>query len=226
MSSINKQLTLASIIILAVSCLLVSETGCAQSTTPSPPNFTIQMPNNSTIKITIENQQFTNSNSVNAIVYFYQVKDHNAQNWLRYGSYYLQSSTDTTTITIPSVPDTQLFPSNIYSSILHNSTVLDFQLQALTGYYAVTNVSGAPAMISPAPQQWHTEITFNESAASEWSSTLTVDINQLALITPDSTYAAPEFPDVALLAVVLAAVSLLLVMGKRKVSLCCYAAHS
>ena len=54
----------------------MAESVYAQSTKPSPPEFTLHTPNDSTIQLIIKNQVFTNSESVNAIMYNYKVKDH------------------------------------------------------------------------------------------------------------------------------------------------------
>jgi len=183
MDRMRKHISLVLILFLAVVSLLLVETTLAQSTKPSAPKYNINFPNNSTIDIVIENQIFTKSNSVNSIIYYYRVKDHYSEQWITDKNYQLQSEYKTTTITIPSVPG-PLFPAMIFSTILNNSTLIDFQVQAQTGYYAIANKSGPPVLISPAPQRWHTEITFNESATSEWSSTLTVDINKMDLVTP------------------------------------------
>lgn len=193
MDKLGKYFSLCLVVILIVSSLFILESVDAQSASkPSAPEFTIEFPNDQTIQIVIENQAFTSSSSVNAIIYYYKVKDHNSQQWVIDYTYKLQSDSETTTITIPSVPG-PLFPPMIYSTILNNSTLIDFQVQAKTGYYAISNVSGPPALISPAPQQWHTEITFNESATSDWSSSLTVDLNEMAVVTPIVTPSPSTF---------------------------------
>ncbi len=198
---------------------MINSTNAQSIPKPSAPEFTIKFPNDQTIQIVIENQAFTNNSSVNAIIYYYRVKDHNSQQWLIDKDYKLQSDSKTTTITIPSVPG-PLFPSMVYSTILNNSTLLDFQVQAQAGYYAVSNVSGAPAMISPAPQQWHTEITFNESATSDWSSSVTVDLNEMIVVTPSATpNPSPSVPELSWFIVVLLLLSVFavaLVVRHRK----------
>lgn len=189
MEKINKKLSITLIIVMVLSSFTITQNICAQSTKPSPPQFTIQFPDDDTIQLVIENQEFTNSSIVNSLVYYYKVKAHNSEGWIKYGSYYLQSASETTTINIPPHPG-EMFPSPI-TGFLNNSTLLDFQVQAQTGYYAVTNVSGPPRFISPSPQQWHTSITFNESETSDWSNTLTIDLSTKTISNPNSTSSMP-----------------------------------
>jgi hypothetical protein len=216
----SKSATMLLIAFLAASSLIMVVTVHAPSTKPSPPKFTIQILNNSTIQLVIENQAFTRSSSVNSIVYYYRVKDHYSDRWILDGNYYLQSDSKTTLITIPPVPADSLFPSIISSTLLNNSTFLEFQAQAQTGYYAVTNVSGPPPLISPAPQQWHTEITFNKSETSDWSNILTVDLNEEIVVTPTPASTVPAFPAtlvfVASVGIALAVIGLLVYFKKRK----------
>lgn len=220
MGRMAKYLSLCLVVILAISILLMVKPTDAQSVSkPSAPKFTIQFPNSNSLQIIIENQIFVSTSTVNSIVYFYRVKDHYSEQWIRDSDYKLQSDSKTTIISLPKVPGTSLFPPMVYGSILNNATLIDFQLQAQTGYYAISNVSGPPALISPAPQQWHTEITFSESATSDWSSSLIVDLIEMAVVTPSATPAVPEFPITILLVAVLIAVSLLLVIGKRKLAI-------
>lgn len=220
MGRMVKYLSLCLVVILAISILLMVKPTDAQSVSkPSAPKFTIQFPNSNSLQIIIENQIFVSTSTVNSIVYFYRVKDHYSEQWIRDSDYKVQSDSKTTIISLPKVPGTSLFPPMVYGSILNNATLIDFQLQAQTGYYAISNVSGPPALISPAPQQWHTEITFSESATSDWSSSLIVDLIEMAVVTPSATPAVPEFPITILLVAVLIAVSLLLVIGKRKLAI-------
>ena len=59
----------------------MAESVYAQSTKPSAPKFSIQLPNNNTIQIVIQNQAFTSSSAVNSLVYYYKVKDHYSNTW-------------------------------------------------------------------------------------------------------------------------------------------------
>ncbi len=177
-------LILLSLIILGTNCL---EPVCAQSTKPSEPKFSIQFPNDSSIQIVIENQAFTSSSSVNSIVYYYRVKDHNSYQWIRMGDYQLQSDSQTTLITIPPYPcdlrDYLFRPS--MNNPLNNSTLLDFQVQAITGYYAITQKPGYMPGIPPVgPGDGYTEITFNDTESSDWSNPITVNIVDKITLSP------------------------------------------
>ena len=224
MDRLDKHLTLFLVVILAVSSLLMVNPISAQSITkPSAPQFSIQFPNNNTIQLVIQNQEFIPSSYVNSIIYYYRVKDPYSPRSSIDKNYVLQSNFKTTTLTIPSVPpDGMLFSRMVNSTIGNNSILIDFQVQAVSGYYAITQ---KPGPIPGGPVQYqspdgYTEITFNESQASDWSIPITVDLSKMVVVTltPTSSSSVPEFPITVLLIVVLAAVSLLLIIGKRKQS--------
>jgi hypothetical protein len=164
----------------------------AQSPKPSAPKFTIQFPNDDTIQIVIQNQAFTSSSSVNLIMYYYRVKDHYGQQWIEARSEgQLQSNSTATLITIPplagSVPKGSPFDP-FMNNFLNNSTVLDFQIQAKTGYYLVTQKPGYMPGIPPVgPGDGYSEITFNDSETSAWSNTVTVDLKDKIMLSPSPT---------------------------------------
>ena len=176
MGSISKSFSLLLILILATSVLIMAKPAFAQSTEPSPPNFTVQIPNAGTIQIVIENQAFTNTSSVNSVVYYYRVKDHNSDSWIKYGDYTLQSNSDTTIISIPPLPG---MPTSILSTPqLDSASLLDFQVQAVTGFYSVT---WKPGYMPDAPTQFQSgngyeETTFNPAESSDWSPTQTLTL--------------------------------------------------
>jgi hypothetical protein len=176
MNRISKNLSLALVLmIVAITCFPVTSV-YAQSTKPSPPEFTAQMPNENTIELAIKNQAFTNSSSINAIVYYYRVKDHNTNQWIICGNYQLQSDSQTTLITIPPHPDDlrhYLFPPNWPNT----SNLVDFQVEAVSGYYLVKYVQGQMPG-APLQTNGYSEITFNKSETSDWSSIQTVDISK------------------------------------------------
>jgi hypothetical protein len=215
MDRLGKFLYIFLIVLLVVTStiFLLAKPVNAQSTSkPSAPKFSMQFPDNSTIQLIIENQAFTNSSSVNALVYYVRVKDHYSNQSGLIGNYYLQSNSGTTIITQPTYPILNRGP-------FANSTLLDFQVQAQTGYYAITKKSGSPALISPAPQDWHTEITFNESETSDWSKSVTVDLTQMSMVTLNPTPSVPELPITASLVAILVAVGLLLIFSKKRLSI-------
>jgi hypothetical protein len=209
---------------------LVKPTNAQSTTKPLAPKCSIQFPNNNTIQLVIENQEFTNSSSVNSIIYYYRVKDPYSPRSSIDKDYVLQSNSKTTTITIPPIPDGMLFSQMVNRTIGSNNTLIDFQVQAVSGYYAITQKSGSipGGSLQYQSPDGYTEITFNESQASDWSNPITVDLSKMAVVTliatsnPDMqavipSPTIPEFPITILLVTVLAVVSLLLIIGKNTI---------
>jgi hypothetical protein len=189
----------------------------AQSTKPSAPKFTIQMPNNSTIQLVVENQAFTNSSSVNSIVYYFRVKVHNSDLWVESGNYNLQSNSKTTVISIPPQPGMSLYDSILSSPLFNNSTLLDFQIQAQTGYYAITQKPGYIPGMPPIGSGSYSEITFNPAETSGWSNTQTVNLNQTSTtLTPTPTSTVPEFSWLMILPLFLSTFFIVVLFRKRK----------
>jgi hypothetical protein len=208
--------TMAIIMVIVFSSCTIAESVYAQSTKPSPPKFTIQIPNNSTIQLVVENQAFTNSSSVNSIVYYYRVKDHFSEQWILNGNYQLQSNSQTTLITIPPHPSPFLFDPFMYSTVLNNSTLLDFQVQAKTGYYAITQKPGyMPGMPPIGSGDGYSEITFNPAETSDWSITQAVNLNQTS--TTSTTPTVPEFSvPLTITFLIMVIVALAAVVKRRK----------
>ena len=195
----------------------MAESVYAQSNKPSPPKFTIQIPNNSTIQLVVENQAFTNSSSVNSIVYYYRVKDHNSQQWIINRNYCLQSNIQTTLITIPPHPSLYLFDPFMYSTVLNNSTLLDFQVQAEIGYYAITQKPGyMPGMPPLGSGDGYSEITFIPAETSEWSNIQTVSLSQTSTTSPTPTSYVPEFSWLILLFIFIFILSIAVMVRVRK----------
>ena len=193
----KKLLAIIVVLIIAVSAVmsLSQSITYAQSTTkPSAPQFTIQVMSGSSLQLVIENQDFTSSSSVNAIIYYYRVKDHYGDQWMIDRNGQLQSDSKTTVLTIPSYPSQYLFGHP--SHPLSNVTVLDFQLQAETGYYLEKYVQGQmPGALLETDGYWET--TFNKSETSDWSSTQTVNLSEYATV--------PEFPSLTILPLLIVA---------------------
>ena len=156
---------------LSLSILMVRPS-YAQSTEPSPPKFSILTPNASTIQLVIQNQAFTNSSSVNSLVYYFRVKAHNSDTWMEDGDYTLQSNSDITIISISPESEVGAF---LYTPFFDNSTSFDFQVQAVTGFYSVTwqpgYMPGMPTQFQSGNGYW--DITFNPAESSDWSPTQT-----------------------------------------------------
>jgi hypothetical protein len=73
------------VLMIAVSAImsLSQSVTYGQSTTkPSAPQFTIQVISGSSLQLIIENQNFTSSSSINAIIYYYKVQDHYGDQWM------------------------------------------------------------------------------------------------------------------------------------------------
>jgi len=210
--SIISKFTMAIIIVIVFSSYTMAESVYAQSTKPSAPKFTIIFLNNSTLQLVIENQIFTNSSAVNALVYYFRDKDHSSEVWLLYGNYQLQSNTENTLMEMRIDP--LYFPDvEKHIALKSNATLLDFQVQSTNWLLRCNKKPGPPALISPAPQDWHTEITFNKAETSDWSNTQTINLNQIPTTT---TPTVPEFPTALTITVLVVVTVALVVVGKRK----------
>ena len=214
----SKSLSLALVLIMFMSSITIAETVKAQSTKPSPPKFSIQVRTNTlhtsptsngttayAVDLVVENQAFVNNSSVNTMVYFCKVKDHYSNAWGLDGNYVRQSSSKTTNITV--APFT-MWP-------IMNSTILDFQVQAQTGYYDVKTVPGP--VFKNGPGTSHLEYTFTKSQESDWSPTQTVDLTTGA-VTPTSTFAAPELSWIVVLPLIALGIAAAAIVQSRKKS--------
>jgi hypothetical protein len=161
-----KKALLATSIIMLLFSVVAGLNHAEAASKPSVPEFTLTLQNDGNVQLVIENQPFTQSSAVNSLVYYYKVKDHYSEAWMKCGNYQLQSDGANTLIT-----------ARLNTlSLLGNATSLDFQVQAVTGYYAVTNKTGGPALM-PSVQDWHTEITFNPSETGDWSNIQTINVH-------------------------------------------------
>jgi hypothetical protein len=180
--SSKKGLFLTLVLILSLLSLFLVDPICAQSAKPSPPEFTAQAPNESTIELVIKNQAFTRNESVNAITYDYRVKNHNSEQWARHGGLgELQSEASTTTITIKT-PYQSDYPFVEGVKMVVNSSLLDFQVRANTGYYLVVPIQGGA------------DTYFNVSETSDWSNTQTVNLTQPLSPHPTATFQPTAAP--------------------------------
>ena len=180
--SSKKGLFLALVLIISLLSLSLIEPICAQSTKPSPPEFTAQAPNESTIELVIKNQAFTRNESVNAITYDYRVKNHNSEQWIRHGGLgELQSEASTTIITIKT-PYQSDYPFMEGINTFVNSSLLDFQVRANTGYYLVVPITHGA------------DTYFNVSETSDWSNIQTVNLTQSSSPHPTATFQPTAAP--------------------------------
>jgi hypothetical protein len=105
----------------------------------------------------------------------------------------------------------------IFFNLLPKEGKVDFRVEAHTGYYKVNQIYPPND-----PRPYYTYEFIGQS--SGWSSTQTLDVISgsisipVSTTSPISTPTVPEFPITASLVAVLAAVTLLLVLGKRKLT--------
>lgn len=208
---IPKSLALLAILIIALSNMIIAETAYAQSTKPSPPEFTVRLVHasysvvdrqtgvsrqidNSSIEFKIKNQPFAVSSTVNAIYYLVQVRNPATGYWspiYSTATYHIQSNTTYTILTMPiSLP-------NLLPPPLRNATSVDFQLQAQTGYYSQTYKQGQMPN-APIQTNGYWETNFNPAEKSDWSTTQTVNLDETAA-SPNPIPTAPEFSWLAVL---------------------------
>jgi hypothetical protein len=192
----SKNLSLLLLLIMIVLSITITETVQAQSTKPSTPIFSIQIQQGATrpaIHLVILNQAFVNSSSVDSIVYYWRVKDHNSDAWGESDSIQLQSNSITTTISV--------YPATLtILDILATSTLLDFQVQAATGNYTTPTY---PA-----------ESTFVKSEQSVWSTTQTITNPA----TTSSSTPVPEFSWLMILPLLLSLLTVAVLIRKSRVS--------
>lgn len=231
MAKLGKFLSLCLVVMFAVSILLMVKPITAQSISkPSVPEFSVKYSDNSfysptpttifdqygnfmilqgyienkTIEFTISNQAFTaytipynssdptNTGQTVHLMYNIRMKSSSYSDWqyiTHLSDGYLPQSNSSETIVSFQVDN--LFPLGI-----SKDEEVSFQVQALIGY-----VHRYPVIAS-----W----TFN-GTQSEWSNTQTITIPSVSSPSPT----VPEFPITVLLISVLAAVSLLLIIGKK-----------
>ena len=115
-----KSLALFTILIIALSNMIIAETAYAQSTKPSAPEFTVRLIHasynvvnpqtgvsrqidNSSIEFKIKSQSFTATSTVNAIYYLIRFRDPATDRWAPIYStdtYHIQSNTTYTILTM------------------------------------------------------------------------------------------------------------------------------
>jgi hypothetical protein len=98
--------------------------------------------------------------------------------------------------------------------------LIDFQVQAVTGYYAITQ---KPGYIPGAPTQaqsgnGYEEITFNPAESSDWSNTQTVNLNETSTTPTPILTNNKLFLTITLSAIGIAIIILLVMAVKRRKS--------
>jgi hypothetical protein len=182
-----------------------------------------------TMELTIKNQAFTAFNdsdnrSIN-LYYSVRMKGHSGDSWTypNYGDYYTEGKPEINYIRANTDSD---FTVITYGLVGNNGTVgyycfdipaggkADFQVQAFIGYHNRTTIMGILG-------ESHRDVFTGET--SDWSNTQTITIPETSTSTsptpnPTPTSSVPEFPITLSLVAVLVAVSLLLVISKRRQS--------
>jgi hypothetical protein len=198
MAKMGKFLSLCLAAILAVSSLLMVNPSNAQSIPkPSVPQFSLDFSSQyNAVIVTIRNQVFNQSNG--NLYYNVRLKEHNSADWIypldqlfyAYHDYPMQSTdSDFTNVSI-----------TVQSGFLTVGSQNDIEVEAMLG-----NI-GRNADSVPAPWAF-------TGQTSDWSTTQTQTIPST---NPSPT--TPEFPIAISLVAVLSAVSLLLIIGKKKLT--------
>jgi hypothetical protein len=172
----SKKTIMAVIIITALLTSLTALTVACAQTTPSVPEFTLKLVDNSTVEFIIRNQPLATDTSNSNLTLFHQLrfKNHDSENYPNIHSidtYHVQS-----TFTI------SLYP--FYNTI--TGQLVDFQIQAIIGHYSDTynpNLNNFPGM----PKGGY-EIVFDPVVSSGWSNTETLNLTNGAV----STFGSPS----------------------------------
>ena len=237
----TKRVTLLLVAILTLSSLIVVNVALATVSKPPVPIFTVNYEDsldyvppvysvnkytgentlvqegyyveNKNIIVTIENQPFTKSTTDGkpvSLSYNIRIKGHFEEYWTDLGQ--ITSSDSEYTIT------SYAYGKKANNDILRNVPTdgkLDFQVQAQTGYYTqvwVEESSGCGGTTTAG----HYEQRYTLGEPSDWSNTQTITINETQT-PPISPEQVNVIVDVAIIAIVLGAVSgLLIYLIKRK----------
>jgi hypothetical protein len=203
MARLGKYLSLSLVIIIAVSSIpLVVKASVGP--TPTVPRFSLSYYPN-TIEVTISNQPTYDS------VYFdIRFKEHSVDTWTYFypKSELFQGSRTQATVVTYGINGNKDANVQIYG--VSAGDQIDFQVEALTGHYLSSLPNPSNPMRSP-DEKFHYVF---DGTGSGYSSTQTITIPGHNTLSPGPT--VPEFPITASLVTILATVSLLLILGKRK----------
>jgi hypothetical protein len=237
MTRLGKYLTFCLVVVLLVSSLLMIIPANAQNISrPSAPQFivrwinnsysmpqtsttdpyfgnTVNNPTQSKLNYSIE-VIITNQPTDETLKYNICVKGHYEGNWTSpiysYEDAPTMSTQSTTSIIFTSTSNDGIYRTpdawtTIYAPI---NGKIDFQVQAFVGYYTNNGDTTTPLGSS---------MYYTVKVRSDWSNTQTITIGESSSTnTPAPSPTVPEFPITATLIAVLAVVSLLLIVGKRK----------
>jgi hypothetical protein len=236
MASMGKYLSLCLVAIFAVSTVLMSGSNAQTILTPAVPEFTLRYTDGSYdvattqttdpytgqiithqgyhVNLTVFEMVIQNQlQPINNLYYSIRVKGHYSTEWISFfdlsESLPLQdSSSQQTIIRMGTLSEEGLTLQGAHKSItIPSGGKEDIQVQALIG--SIGRNASAPFV----PYTFY-------GTESEWSNTQTVTVPTTNNPSPSPT--VPEFPITASFVAVLAAVSLLLVIGKRKLTIINY----
>jgi hypothetical protein len=243
MARMGKYLSLLLVVILAVSSLLMIKPIDAQSIPrPSVPKFTLRYVNNSylvpetpyyqkdpytgqqkfigmeggylfknyTIEITLRSQSFPSNINNTALQLYYNIRAKGLYEQ-NFSNLNLRSDDNIDFNYLPTQQNSEYTIISIPANTYTLGGTVQFQVRAIIGayFYEPTPVESYPFGRS-----------YLEYAASDWSNTQEITLtNMPSLASPNPTSTVPEIPITVSLVTVLFAVSLLLVIGKRKLTI-------
>lgn len=200
MDRLGKHITIFLVVLLAVSSLLIVLPVKAQTIPkPSVPEFTLEFSSQyNAVIVVIRNQPYNQSNGT--LFYNLRLKEHNSADWtypldhLFYSFHNYPEQSSDSQITNISL--------TVQSGFLVMGVQNDIEVEAMLG--SIGRNGGSPS----APWAF-------TGQTSDWSNTQTITIPSA---NPSPSPSVPEFPITASLVAVLAAVTLLLVIGKRELT--------
>jgi len=182
---------------------------------PAVPDFSIQLSNSSseiTLQFKIKNEAFisyeiTESNShLYLVKYYYNIhfRMNSTQNqeWFKPYSLnlgYIERIQGNETLYVVHGQSLQEmgFDFKEWNTLMPRTSSIDIQLQAMIGYFNSTHFIGQ---------------------TSDWSNTQTLNLNQMAVVTPNPSPSVPEFPWLAIIPLFLSAFAVAVIIRHRKTS--------
>ena len=185
MGSTSKGFSLLSVVILALSSLIMVESASAQSISRQPvPEFTLEVtyftytPNK--IVITIENQPFASSiNGVACQLYYnIRLKEHSEETWTE-RTWTLEGPGSL----VPQTNNSRYTTVSISATAYPDNAQIDIQMQAMLGDYTTSKApSGSPFIPD------FTSFGIAADSISHWSNTQTVTLSNLVSPSPTTTH--------------------------------------
>ena len=180
---------------------------------PAVPEFNIQLSNSSseiTLQFKIKNEAFTTYETTESINHSYMVKYYynihfrmnstQNQEWFEPYSLnlgYIERIQGNETLYVVHGQSLQEmgFDFKEWNTLMPRNSTVDIQLQAMIGYFNSTHFNGQ---------------------LSDWSSTMTVDLNEMTVATPTPSPTVPEFPFLLGLPILLSVLAVALAFRIKK----------